>query len=244
MARVILKNVTKIYKGNCPAIKDINLICEDNEFLVLHGPGSCGKSTILRIIAGLEEASEGDIYIDDKLVNDVPAKDRDIDMVFQNYALYPHMSVYGNMAFGLKLKKLPKDEIKHRVLEAADILDINEILYRKTSELSGSHRQLVAIGRAVVRQAKVILFDEPWALLPLRSRLQIRWQLKNYHSRLQSTIIYATNNQEEAMTLGLGNRIAAMGDGLIHQIADPFTLYQQPNSKFVAGFIGTPSMNL
>jgi len=245
LARVVLKNVWKRFpdKPGQPkeAVKNVNLSCEDKEFIVLVGPSGCGKSTTLRLIAGLEDVSEGEIYIEDKLVNDMPPKDRDIAMVFQNYALYPHMSVYENMAFGLKLKKLPKDEIKRRVLEAADILGISDILEKKPRILSGGQRQRVAVGRAIVRKPKVFLFDEPLSNLDAKLRVQMRAEISRLHTRLQATMIYVTHDQIEAMTMG--DRIVVMKDGIIQQIADPITLYDQPSNKFVAGFIGSPSMN-
>jgi len=242
MAKVVLKNVTKIFEeGKVVAVKDINLEVQDKEFVVLVGPSGCGKSTTLRLIAGLEEVTNGEIYIDDVLVNDVPPKDRDIAMVFQNYALYPHMSVYNNMAFGLKLRKFPKKEIDARVREAAEILGIQELLDRKPKALSGGQRQRVAVGRAIVRKPKVFLFDEPLSNLDAKLRVQMRAELSKLHHRLQATMIYVTHDQVEAMTMG--DRIVVLKDGLIQQIADPLTLYDKPNNKFVAGFIGTPPMN-
>ncbi len=240
MARVVLKNVWKRFQGT-EAVKNVSLTCENKEFLVLVGPSGCGKSTTLRLIAGLEELSEGEISIDGKIVNDVSPKDRDIAMVFQNYALYPHMTVYENMAFGLKLKKLPKDEIKKRVLEAADVLSIRELLERRPKALAGGQRQRVAVGRAIVRKPKVFLFDEPLSNLDAKLRVQMRAEIGKLHTRLQATMIYVTHDQIEAMTMG--DRIVVMRDGNIHQIADPLTLYDQPSNKFVAGFIGSPAMN-
>lgn len=240
MARVVLKNVWKRFQGT-DAVKNVSLTCENKEFLVLVGPSGCGKSTTLRLIAGLEELSEGEISIDGKIVNDVSPKDRDIAMVFQNYALYPHMTVYENMAFGLKLKKLPKDEIKKRVLEAADVLSIRELLERRPKALAGGQRQRVAVGRAIVRKPKVFLFDEPLSNLDAKLRVQMRAEIGKLHTRLQATMIYVTHDQIEAMTMG--DRIVVMRDGNIHQIADPLTLYDQPSNKFVAGFIGSPAMN-
>lgn len=241
MARVVLKNVAKRFQGGVYAVKDINLTCEDKEFIVLVGPSGCGKSTTLRLIAGLEECSEGEIYIGDKLVNDIPPKDRDIAMVFQNYALYPHMTVYENMAFGLKLNKFPQHEIKQRVSEAADILSIRDLLQRKPKQLSGGQRQRVAVGRAIVRKPKVFLFDEPLSNLDAKLRVQMRAEISKIHTRLQATMIYVTHDQVEAMTMG--DRIVVMKDGFIQQIADPITLYDQPSNKFVAGFMGSPAMN-
>ncbi|NTV51524.1 MAG: sn-glycerol-3-phosphate ABC transporter ATP-binding protein UgpC [Candidatus Firestonebacteria bacterium] len=241
MARVVLKNVTKRFANGVIAARDINLTCEDKEFIVLVGPSGCGKSTTLRLIAGLEDISEGEIYIGDKLVNDVPPKERDIAMVFQNYALYPHMTVFENMAFGLKLNKFPQAEIKQRVMEAADILSIRDLLERKPRQLSGGQRQRVAVGRAIVRKPKVFLFDEPLSNLDAQLRVQMRAEISKLHTRLQATMIYVTHDQVEAMTMG--DRIVIMKDGYIQQIADPITLYDQPSNKFVAGFIGSPSMN-
>jgi len=240
MARVVLKNVVKKY-GNVLAVKNANIVCEDKEFLILVGPSGCGKTTTLRMVAGLEEASAGEIYIDDVLVNDVPPKDRDIAMVFQNYALYPHMTVYDNMAFGLKLRKYPRAEIDQRVNEAADILNIKHLLKRKPKELSGGERQRVAVGRAIVRKPKVFLFDEPLSNLDAKLRTQMRAELSKLHTRLQATMIYVTHDQVEAMTMG--EKIVVMKGGEIQQIADPATLYSKPVNKFVAGFIGSPSMN-
>jgi multiple sugar transport system ATP-binding protein len=241
LARVVLKNITKRFANGIIAARDINLTCEDKEFIVLVGPSGCGKSTTLRLIAGLEDISEGEIYIGDKLVNDVPPKDRDIAMVFQNYALYPHMTVFENMAFGLKLNKFPTAEIKQRVMEAADILSIRDLLERKPRQLSGGQRQRVAVGRAIVRKPKVFLFDEPLSNLDAQLRVQMRAEISKLHTRLQATMIYVTHDQVEAMTMG--DRIVIMKDGYIQQIADPITLYDQPSNKFVAGFIGSPSMN-
>jgi multiple sugar transport system ATP-binding protein len=241
MAQVSLKNVSKCFPGDVWAIKEISLGIENREFVVFVGPSGCGKSTTLRIIAGLEEASSGDVYIGNQRVNDVPPKDRNIAMVFQNYALYPHMSVYENMAFGLKLRKYPKAEIEARVKEAASILGIEELLNRKPRELSGGQRQRVAVGRAIVRKPLVFLFDEPLSNLDAKMRVQMRTEIKKLHIRLQTTMIYVTHDQVEAMTMG--NKIVVMKDGLIQQIADPITLYDRPVNKFVAGFIGTPPMN-
>jgi len=241
MAQVSLKNVSKAFPGNVWAIKDINLGIENKEFTVLVGPSGCGKSTTLRIIAGLEEATEGDVYIGDQLVNDVPPKDRNIAMVFQNYALYPHMTVYENMAFGLKLRKYPKAEIESRVRDAATILGMEHLLHRKPRELSGGQRQRVAVGRAIVRKPLVFLFDEPLSNLDAKMRVQMRTEIKKLHLRLQTTMIYVTHDQVEAMTMG--DRIIVMKEGNIQQIADPITLYDKPVNKFVAGFIGNPPMN-
>ncbi len=240
MARVVLKNVWKKF-GNVVAVKDANIVCEDKEFMILVGPSGCGKTTTLRMIAGLEEATSGEIYIGDTLVNDIPPKDRDIAMVFQNYALYPHMTVYENMAFGLKLRKYPESEIKQRVNEAADILSIDKLLKRKPKELSGGERQRVAVGRAIVRKPKVFLFDEPLSNLDAKLRVQMRAELSKLHTRLQATMIYVTHDQLEAMTMG--EKIVVMKDGEVQQIADPKTLYNKPVNKFVAGFIGSPAMN-
>ena len=241
MAQVSLKNISKVFPGNIWAIKDINLGIENKEFVVFVGPSGCGKSTTLRIIAGLEEATHGDVFIGNQLVNDIPPKDRNIAMVFQNYALYPHMTVYENMAFGLKLRKYPKAEIETRVKETAVILGIEDLLNRKPRELSGGQRQRVAVGRAIVRKPLVFLFDEPLSNLDAKMRVVMRTEIKKLHIRLQTTMIYVTHDQVEAMTLG--DRIVVMKDGFIQQIADPLTLYDKPLNKFVAGFIGTPPMN-
>jgi len=241
MAQVSLKSVSKVFPGNVWAIRDINLGIENKEFVVFVGPSGCGKSTTLRIIAGLEEATSGEVYIGDHLVNDVPPKDRNIAMVFQNYALYPHMSVYENMAFGLKLRKYPKAEIDSRVKDAATILDIDKLLHRKPRELSGGQRQRVAVGRAIVRKPMVFLFDEPLSNLDAKMRVQMRTEIKKLHLRLQTTMIYVTHDQTEAMTMG--DRIVVMKDGNIQQIADPIKLYDNPVNRFVAGFIGSPPMN-
>lgn len=241
MAQVSLVNVTKIYPGNVVAVKDFTLGIEHGEFTVILGPSGCGKSTTLRMIAGLEEVTKGEIYIGDRLVNDVPPKDRNIAMVFQNYALYPHMTVYENMAFGLKLRKYPRHEIDKRVQEAAEILGIKHLLNRKPKELSGGEKQRVAVGRAIVRKPLVFLFDEPLSNLDAKLRVQMRTELNKLHKRLQATMVYVTHDQVEAMTLG--EKIVVMKDGQIQQIADPHTLYNKPVNKFVAGFIGTPPMN-
>jgi multiple sugar transport system ATP-binding protein len=241
MAEVKLINVSKIYDNNLIAVKDINFTVNDKEFVVIVGPSGCGKTTTLRMIAGLEEISRGELYIDNVLVNDVPAKDRDIAMVFQNYALYPHMTVFDNMAFGLKIRKLPKDEIKKRVHEAARILEIEHLLDRKPKQLSGGQRQRVAVGRAIVRKPKVFLFDEPLSNLDAKLRVQMRTEISKLHQRLEATIIYVTHDQVEAMTMG--DRIVVMKDGVVQQIDTPLNLYNKPINKFVAGFIGSPAMN-
>ena len=241
MANVSLKNVTKVYPGNVKAVDDFNLEVSDKEFVVLVGPSGCGKSTTLRMVAGLEEITGGTIAIDDRVVNDVPPKDRDIAMVFQNYALYPHMSVYDNMAFGLKLRKFKKDVIKERVAEAAEILGITELLERRPKALSGGQRQRVAVGRAIVRKPKVFLFDEPLSNLDAKMRVQMRVEINRLHVQLEATMIYVTHDQTEAMTMG--DRIVVMSDAVVQQVADPLTLYDNPANRFVAGFIGTPPMN-
>ncbi len=241
MAQVSLKNLSKVFPGNVKAVDKVNLGVENKEFMVLVGPSGCGKSTTLRMIAGLEDISEGDIYIGDKHVNEVPAKDRDIAMVFQSYALYPHMSVFENMAFGLRLRHIPKQEISQRVNEAADILGLRRLLNRKPQELSGGERQRVAVGRAIVRKPLVFLFDEPLSNLDAKLRVQMRAEIHKLHTRLQTTIIYVTHDQIEAMTMG--DRIAVMKDGVLQQVADPVTIYDHPKNKFVAGFIGSPPMN-
>ncbi len=240
MAGVTLKNLTKSFK-NVVAVNNVNLEIKDKEFLVLVGPSGCGKTTCLRMVAGLEEATGGEIMIGDRLVNDVSPKDRDIAMVFQNYALYPHMSVFDNMAFGLKLRKVPKDEIKRRVQEAAQLLGLNDLLDRKPKQLSGGQRQRVALGRAIVREPKVFLMDEPLSNLDAKLRVQTRAELIKLHRRLGITTIYVTHDQVEAMTMG--DRIAVMRDGLLQQLDTPLGLYNRPVNMFVAGFIGTPSMN-
>ena len=241
MAEVILKNVRKVYDKDVVAVDDADIEIKDKEFVVLVGPSGCGKSTTLRMIAGLEEITAGEISIDGTVVNDVPPKDRDIAMVFQNYALYPHMSVYQNMAFGLKLRKYPKDEIEARVQEAADILGIQDLLERKPKALSGGQRQRVAVGRAIVRKPKVFLFDEPLSNLDAKLRVQMRTEISKLHTRLEATMVYVTHDQVEAMTMG--DRIVVMRDGLIQQIDKPLHLYNKPVNQFVAGFIGSPSMN-
>ncbi|NLF40163.1 sn-glycerol-3-phosphate ABC transporter ATP-binding protein UgpC [bacterium] len=241
MAEVRLSNVKKVYEGNVIAVHDFTLTVNDKEFVVLVGPSGCGKSTTLRMVAGLEEITEGEIQIGDRLVNNVPPKDRDIAMVFQNYALYPHMSVYKNMAFGLKLRGFPKKEIDERVREAAQILGLDDLLNRKPKQLSGGQRQRVAVGRAIVRKPKVFLFDEPLSNLDAKMRVQMRTEIAKLHTRLQATMLYVTHDQVEAMTMG--DRIVVMKDGYIQQVADPITLYEHPENRFVAGFIGTPPMN-
>ncbi|NOZ19976.1 MAG: sn-glycerol-3-phosphate ABC transporter ATP-binding protein UgpC [Planctomycetes bacterium] len=241
MAEVILENVTKVFSGDVVAVKDVSLEIKDKEFLVLVGPSGCGKSTTLRMVAGLEETTDGTIKIGDRVVNDVPPKDRDIAMVFQNYALYPHMSVYKNMAFALKLRRQPKAEIDERVKAAAKILGIGNLLDRKPKALSGGQRQRVALGRAIVRQPKAFLFDEPLSNLDAKLRVEMRAELKRLHRRLETTMIYVTHDQVEAMTLG--DRIVVMKDGVVQQAAEPLTVYDCPANQFVAGFIGTPPMN-
>lgn len=241
MANVRLKNVYKRYDGGVTAVSDFNLDIEDKEFIILVGPSGCGKTTTLRMVAGLEEITEGEVYIGDKLVNDVQPKDRDIAMVFQNYALYPHMTVFDNMAFGLKLRKTPKEEIKRRVREAAKILEIEHLLDRKPKALSGGQRQRVALGRAIVREPKVFLMDEPLSNLDAKLRVQMRLEITKLHQKLQTTIIYVTHDQTEAMTMG--TRIVVMKDGFIQQVDTPTALYDRPNNMFVAGFIGSPQMN-
>ncbi len=241
MAGLNLKGIYKKYPGGVTAVGDFNLDIEDKEFIVLVGPSGCGKSTTLRMIAGLEDISEGELYIDDKLVNEVPPKDRDIAMVFQNYALYPHMTVFDNMAFGLKLRKMPKDQIKMRVIEAARILDIEHLLDRKPKALSGGQRQRVALGRAIVREPKVFLMDEPLSNLDAKLRGQMRAEISKLHQKLQTTFIYVTHDQTEAMTMG--SRIVVMKDGIIQQIDSPQVLYDHPVNMFVGGFIGSPTMD-
>ena len=241
MASLSLKNVCKVYPNGFEAVKDFNLDVADKEFIIFVGPSGCGKSTTLRMIAGLEEISSGELYIDGKLVNDVEPKDRDIAMVFQNYALYPHMTVFDNMAFGLKLRKVPKDEIKRKVEEAAKILDLEKLLDRKPKALSGGQRQRVAMGRAIVRNPKVFLMDEPLSNLDAKLRVQMRSEIASLHNRLKATIIYVTHDQTEAMTLG--TRIVVLKDGVIMQVDSPQKLYNEPNNLFVAGFIGSPQMN-
>jgi len=240
MAKVLMEKLNKHY-GEVKAVIDLDLEIPDKEFVVLVGPSGCGKTTTLRMVAGLEEITAGDIYIDDKLVNHLPPKDRDIAMVFQNYALYPHMTVYQNLAFALTLRKLSKAEIDRRVKDAAEILNIGELLQRKPKALSGGQRQRVAVGRAIVRKPKVFLFDEPLSNLDAKLRVQMRAELKKLHERLQGTVIYVTHDQVEAMTMG--DRIVVMKDGLKQQVGPPLGLYFKPANKFVAGFIGSPAMN-
>ena len=241
MAQVSLRNVCKVFGGNVLVVDKLNLAIENREFMVLVGPSGCGKSTTLRMIAGLEEITSGDIYIGNQLVNDVPAKDRNIAMVFQNYALYPHMTVFENMSFGLRLRRIPKKEITERVNDAAVILGIKRLLNRRPKELSGGERQRVAVGRAIVRKPLVFLFDEPLSNLDAKMRVQMRTEIHKLHLKLQTTVIYVTHDQVEAMTMG--SRIAVMKDGLIQQVSDPITVYDHPKNKFVAGFIGSPPMN-
>src|SRR5690554_2566370 len=241
MATVQLKNITKIYDGGVKAVDSVNIDIEDRQFVVLVGPSGCGKSTTLRMVAGLEDITSGELYIDGKMVNDVPPKDRDIAMVFQNYALYPHMSVYDNMAFGLKIRKFPKEEIDQRVREAARILDIEQLLDRKPKALSGGQRQRVAVGRAIVRKPKVFLFDEPLSNLDAKLRVQMRAEISSLHNRLKATMIYVTHDQVEALTMA--DKIVVMKLGLIQQIGGPLELYNEPDNKFVAGFIDSPPMN-
>jgi multiple sugar transport system ATP-binding protein len=240
MAQVVLEKLCKAF-GGVDAVKDASLIVEDREFMVLVGPSGCGKSTTLRMIAGLEEVTSGKILIGDRLVNDLPPRDRDIAMVFQNYALYPHMTVFDNMAFGLKMRKFARSEIEQRVREAAEVLGILDLLQRKPRQLSGGQRQRVALGRAIVRHPQVFLFDEPLSNLDAQLRVQMRMELKRLHERLESTAIYVTHDQVEAMTLG--DRVVVMKDGNIQQIGEPLEVYSHPRNKFVAGFIGSPAMN-
>jgi len=243
MAGLKLKNIDKVYdNSDFKAVNNFNLEIEDREFIVFVGPSGCGKSTTLRMIAGLEEISGGELYIDDKKVNDVAPKDRDIAMVFQNYALYPHMTVYENMAFGLKLRKLPKAEIEAKVREAAKILDIEHLLERKPKALSGGQRQRVAMGRAIVRSPKVFLMDEPLSNLDAKLRVQMRIEISKLYNKLNTTFVYVTHDQTEAMTLG--TRIVVMKDGIIQQVASPSEIYNNPANLFVAGFIGSPQMNM
>ena len=242
MAEVVFDHVTRIYPGNDkPSVDDLNLDIKDGEFLVLVGPSGCGKSTTLRMLAGLEEVNKGRILIGGKDVTTMQPKDRDIAMVFQNYALYPHMTVYDNMAFGLKLRKVPKDQIDKQVKEAAKILDLEKLLDRKPKALSGGQRQRVAMGRAIVRDPKVFLMDEPLSNLDAKLRVQMRTEISKLHERLGATIIYVTHDQTEAMTLG--TRIVVMKDGVVQQVDTPQNLYNAPGNLFVAGFIGSPQMN-
>jgi multiple sugar transport system ATP-binding protein len=241
MAEVNIKDVSKVYPGNVTAVNKINLQIKDREFIVLVGPSGCGKSTTLRMVAGLEEISHGTISIGQRIVNDVPPKDRDIAMVFQNYALYPHMTVYENMAFGLKLRKFKKADIEKRVQEAAEILGIKDYLHRRPKALSGGQRQRVAVGRAIVRKPEAFLFDEPLSNLDAKMRVQMRTEISKLHTRLETTMIYVTHDQVEAMTMA--DRIVVMKDGLIHQLDTPLNIYDRPVNLFVASFIGTPPMN-
>jgi multiple sugar transport system ATP-binding protein len=240
MGQVVLRNINKFY-DSVHAVKDVNLQIRDKEFVVFVGPSGCGKTTTLRMIAGLEAISSGDISIDGQIVNNLPPMDRDIAMVFQNYALYPHMSVYDNMAFGLKMRKFGRREIAKRVQEAADILDIGDYLKRKPRQLSGGQRQRVALGRAIVRHPRVFLFDEPLSNLDAKLRVQMRVELKKLHQRLGTTAVYVTHDQVEAMTLG--DRVVVMRDGVVQQVGEPLDLYNSPANRFVAGFIGSPAMN-
>ncbi|MEA2768572.1 MAG: multiple sugar transport system ATP-binding protein, partial [Acetobacteraceae bacterium] len=240
MARVAMRSLNKKY-DEVHAVIDVNLNIHDQEFVVLVGPSGCGKTTTLRMVAGLESITSGQVSIDEKVVNELPPMDRDIAMVFQNYALYPHMSVYDNMAFGLKMRKFDKPEIDKRVKVAADILGIQELLKRKPRQLSGGQRQRVALGRAIVRHPQVFLFDEPLSNLDAKLRVQMRVELKKLHERLGTTAIYVTHDQVEAMTLG--DRVVVMRDGRVQQVGDPMELYNQPANRFVAGFIGSPAMN-
>jgi multiple sugar transport system ATP-binding protein len=241
MASLSLRGIYKKYPGGVVAVSDVNLEIRDKEFIILVGPSGCGKSTTLRMIAGLEEISEGELYIGDRLVNDIAPKDRDIAMVFQNYALYPHMTVFENMAFGLKLRKVPKDEIARKVEEAARILDLSHLLDRKPKAMSGGQRQRVALGRAIVRSPKVFLLDEPLSNLDAKLRAQMRTEISKLHKKLGTTFIYVTHDQTEAMTMG--DRIVVMKDGFVQQIDTPQALYENPVNKFVAGFLGSPQMN-
>lgn len=241
MADLSFRNIKKVYDGNVVAVHDFNLNIKDKEFVVFVGPSGCGKSTTLRMVAGLESITDGELYIGDTLVNNVAPKDRDIAMVFQNYALYPHMTVYNNMAFSIKLRKVPREEIDKRVREAAEILGITEFLQRKPKALSGGQRQRVAIGRAIVRDPKVFLLDEPLSNLDAKLRAQTRTEISKLHQRLGTTFIYVTHDQVEAMTLG--DRIVIMKDGFIQQVGTPIEVFHFPRNIFVAGFIGTPQMN-
>lgn len=241
MAKLQLNKVTKIYDKSVYATKDLSFDVHDKEFAVLVGPSGCGKTTALRLIAGLEDLTSGEIYIDGNCVNDISPKDRNVAMVFQNYALYPHMNVFDNMAFGLRMRKYPKSEISKRVNEASEMLGIDNLLKRKPKQLSGGQRQRVAVGRAIVRQPKIFLFDEPLSNLDAKLRVQMRAELSRLHKKIQATIIYVTHDQIEAMTLG--QKIIVLKDGEIQQIADPGLLYREPKNSFVAGFIGSPPMN-
>src|SRR5215469_11762204 len=240
MARVLLHNLNKMFDG-VHAVKDVNLEIRDKEFVVLVGPSGCGKTTTLRMVAGLESITSGDILIGETVVNELPPMDRDIAMVFQNYALYPHMTVYDNMAFGLKMRRFVRSDIDQRVRDAADILGIEKLLQRKPRQLSGGQRQRVALGRAIVRHPQVYLFDEPLSNLDAKLRVQMRVELKKIHDRLGTTAIYVTHDQVEAMTLG--DRVVVMKDGVVQQVGEPLELYNRPANRFVAGFIGSPAMN-
>ena len=241
MANVTIRNLNKNYDNGFHAVKDVSLEIRDKEFVVLVGPSGCGKTTTLRMVAGLEEITSGEIFIGTRVINDLPPMDRDIAMVFQNYALYPHKSVYQNMAFGLQMRKYPEDEIQKRVQEAAAILGIESLLERKPRQLSGGQRQRVAVGRAIVRHPQVFLFDEPLSNLDAMLRVQMRVELKRLHERLETTAIYVTHDQVEAMTLG--DRVVVMKDGWVQQVGEPLELYGEPANRFVAGFIGSPAMN-
>lgn len=241
MANIVFNNIGKIYSGGVRAVSNFNLEIKNEEFIIFVGPSGCGKTTVLRMIAGLEEITEGNIYIDEKVINNMEPKDRDIAMVFQNYALYPHMSVYENMAFGLKMRKVPKKEIKEKVMEAAKILGIEDLLDRKPKALSGGQKQRVALGRAIVRHPKVFLMDEPLSNLDAKLRVQTRAEIVKLHQKLNTTFIYVTHDQTEAMTMG--DRIVVMKDGIIQQFASPSELYDSPINMFVASFIGSPQMN-
>jgi multiple sugar transport system ATP-binding protein len=241
MSRVVAESVYKTYENGFQAVKDVNFTAEESEFVVLVGPSGCGKTTTLRMIAGLETITAGSMYIDGRKINDVPPKDRDIAMVFQNYALYPHMSVYENMAFALKLRKLPKNDIKEKVLLAAKMLGIEDLLESKPKNISGGQRQRVALGRAIVRNPKVFLFDEPLSNLDAKMRVQMRTEISKLHHALKNTMIYVTHDQVEAMTMG--SKIVVMKDGIIHQMDTPLNIYNHPTNVFVAGFIGSPAMN-
>src|SRR5210317_192313 len=241
MAKINLQNIKKSY-GNNTVIHNLSADIADGELIVIVGPSGCGKSTLLRMVAGLEEINSGEIIINDKKMNDLEPMERNIAMVFQNYALYPHMTVFENMSYGLKIQKTPKDEIISRVNEAAEILELSELLERKPNQLSGGQRQRVAMGRAIVRKPEVFLFDEPLSNLDAKLRVQTRLELKKLHERLATTAVYVTNDQIEAMTMG--DRIVVMHDGFIQQVGSPLELYDRPTNKFVAGFIGSPAMNL
>jgi multiple sugar transport system ATP-binding protein len=242
MAQVALESVSKTYPNGFLAVQEATFTVADEEFVVLVGPSGCGKSTLLRMIAGLEEISVGTLRIDGRVVNDVPPRDRDIAMVFQNYALYPHMNVFDNMAMGLRIRKMPKDEVRERVEEAAALLGVRDLLQRRPAQLSGGQRQRVALGRAIVRRPRVFLFDEPLSNLDAKMRVEMRTEISRLHRRLKATMIYVTHDQTEAMTMG--DRIVVLDGGHVQQIANPLTLYDRPANRFVAGFLGSPSMNL